>query len=247
MKKKYYKIRVCIDCGNEKKVDIRSMGIRCNSCSNRITSKGRYLIDITGDRYGKLVALERSHIENRKTFWKCLCDCGKKSIHYLGHLRSGTSKSCGCLSRKVKGLSKTKTYKSYNNMMRRCYNPNLPHYVRYGGLGITVCKRWRDSYLNFLKDMGERPDGMTLDRIDSKGNYNKKNCRWATPTEQGRNKKNNRFLTLNGKTATLAEWAPIVGIDQDTLSWRATRGWTDEEALTLKTCRLARAKKVKLK
>lgn len=240
MKKKYYKIRVCIDCGNEKKVLVSSNGIRCNSCSNRITSRDRSVLDISGQRSGKLIALKRSHIKGNKTFWQCKCDCGNISVHYLGHLRSGTTTSCGCKHRTLGGLSKTKTYKSYSNMMRRCYNVKLPHYKRYGGGGITVCKRWRDSFLNFLKDMGERPEGKTLDRIDSKGNYNKKNCRWATPVEQGRNKKNNRILTFNGLSATLAEWALRVGIDADTLSWRVTHGWSDEEALTLKTSHLSR-------
>lgn len=245
MKKKYYKTLTCPECGKVRTVLTSSRGILCKSCSNSRTSKGRSLLDITGMRFGKLVAIERAYIKNKGAYWKCSCDCGNDSIHSLSHLRSGNTKSCGCLSRKLNGKSQTKTYKSYGNMIRRCYNEKLPHYKRYGGAGITVCDRWRDSYLNFLDDMGERPEGTSIDRIDCSGNYTKENCRWATPQEQARNKTSNKCITYNGVTATLAEWSEKTGIEADTLSWRILRGWTPEEALTLSESPLVRAKKTK--
>jgi hypothetical protein len=108
-------------------------------------------------------------------------------------------------------------------MIARCTNPNHRSYREYGGAGITVCEQWR-TFANFLSDMGEKPDGRSLDRIDNDGNYSPDNCRWATVHEQARNKSNNTFLTHNGMTMTIAGWAETLGIPQSTISWRLNRG-----------------------
>jgi len=204
---------------------------------------GRSLINVTGNRFGRLVAIRRHHIKNKKAYWLCKCDCGREHIANVAHLRNGDTKSCGCLHRSQNGLSGTRTYKSWSCMVRRCSINTSNRWKHYGGKGVTVCDRWKSSYSNFLEDMGERPDGKTLDRIDTGGDYCKENCRWLTPKEQGRNKKNNKLVTHNNKTATLAEWQEITGIDADTLSWRLKSGWTDEEALTLQVSPMSRSVK----
>ncbi len=244
MKKKYYKTRICKLCGDVRTVTVSSKGVMCQSCSNSSNGAKRKL-DITGMRFRSLVALERVSTKSKKAYWKCKCDCGNESFVYLGHLRSGNTKSCGCLHRKLGGKSNTRTYKTYKNMMSRCYNNKCSHYKGYGGAGITVCDRWRDSYLNFLEDMGERPDGTSIDRIDPSGNYIKSNCRWATAKEQCRNRKSNRILKHKGISATVAEWSEITGIGKYTISWRILHGWSIEEALTLKVSHFAKDKKRK--
>lgn len=127
---------------------------------------------------------------------------------------------------------RTKTQNSWDAMKNRCRNPSHPAYARYGGAGIKVCDRWADSFENFLADMGERPAGMTLDRIDTNGDYCPENCRWATQSEQQRNRRNNKFLTAFGRTQTQAAWAEESGIAPDIISARLSRGWSVEDAVT---------------
>ena len=130
-----------------------------------------------------------------------VCDCGTVTTVFLKHLRSGASQSCGCLSREraserrgaanpmtTHGLTRTPTYETWRSMLGRCLNLNAPSARHYSGRGITVCERWR-TFENFLADMGVRPYGRTLDRIDNDGNYEPGNCRWATPKEQRANQR----------------------------------------------------------
>jgi len=117
-------------------------------------------------------------------------------------------------------------------MLARCQNPNNPRYADYGGRGITVCERWQ-TFENFYADMGESPKDMTLDRKDNSKNYCESNCQWASYTEQNRNKRSNRLLTLLGESKCLAEWAEQYQIHPETLSSRIKLGWTLEEALNL--------------
>jgi hypothetical protein len=123
------------------------------------------------------------------------------------------------------------TYKTWLRMKERCYNPHKDKYKYYGGRGIKVCARW-SKFENFLADMGEKPAGLTLDRVDNDGDYKPSNCRWATLKEQARNKRNNHFLTFRGETRTLTEWARTLKIPQPTLSRRLIDGWRVEDALT---------------
>ncbi len=128
------------------------------------------------------------------------------------------------------------TYKSWLGMWERCENPNSPRFKDYGGRGITVCDRWED-FICFLEDMGERPRGMTIDRKDNNDGYMPDNCRWATPKEQCRNRKNNRILEHDGQQHCLSRWAEIVGIEKHTIRERLKRGWSVARALTQPPCK----------
>lgn len=165
-------------------------------------------IDITGQRFGRLVAVEYSHKDKRgKSMWKCECDCGNKTVKNLILLRKGATKSCGCLLKecgkklaaKFSGLNKThgdsssQEYVAWQNMKKRCFNSSSCDYYLYGARGITVCDRWLD-YDNFLSDVGRKPaPNYQLDRIDNLGNYEPGNCRWVTPSE---NLQNSRLAKL---------------------------------------------------
>jgi hypothetical protein len=130
------------------------------------------------------------------------------------------------------GYAKTPTWHAWTHMRARCRNKNARDYARYGGRGITVDPRW-ESFENFLADMGERPDGHSLDRIDNNGNYAPGNCRWAKEITQQNNKRSNRHLTFDGREQTVAEWARELGIKPvDKLYRRLYRGWSIEQALT---------------
>jgi len=126
----------------------------------------------------------------------------------------------------------TKVYRSWLHMKDRCLNPRSNSFAYYGGRGITVCDRWRDSFEAFYADMGDPLPGLSLDRIDNDGDYSPENCRWATLRQQANNTRANRTITFNGKTRTLIQWARITGIDRGIIADRRNRGWPIERALT---------------
>jgi hypothetical protein len=165
-----------------------------------------------------------------------LCDCGTSKEILVQAVKSGNTKSCGCLKQELKskpkyvnhGMCGTPTYYSWTAMLSRCLYAGKQH---YHGKGIKICQRWR-KFENFLADMGERPRGMTLDRIDPNGNYEPSNCRWATHKDQCSNRTNNAWLTLNGERHTVQQWADITNIPHATIHMRLKRGWSVKASLT---------------
>lgn len=201
-------------------------------------------IDLTRERFGRLTVVAYAGKDNwNRATWSCVCDCGQRTVVQSGNLRSGHTKSCGCLNAEkiqqqsvrhghYKNGKMSKTYKAWSCMIQRCTNPKRPGYHRYGGRGITVCKRWI-KFESFLKDMGDQPPGHQLDRIDNNGNYRKKNCRWTTPKQQARNRRDNRLITYKGKTQCLAAWAEKFGVSPATLWQRLFKlHWSINKALT---------------
>lgn len=194
------------------------------------------LINLVGQKFGKLVVIQRMDNDKRgRSRWLCECSCGKEKIVRSDHLRSGGTRSCGCLSIKHGLYRNGKTYKPYQiwrHMIGRCINPNYIQYNGYGGRGIAVCKRWR-KLENFLEDMGEPPtDKHQIDRINNDGDYCPSNCRWATRKQQMRNRRNNHLETYMGKTQCLAAWAEEFGIPYQVLWQRICMlGWSLKKAL----------------
>jgi hypothetical protein len=202
-------------------------------------------IDITGQKFGRLFVESCDVLrKNNRVTWLCICECGTQ-LHVTGSaLRTGNTQSCGCLHRDglvarnaIAAENKvydTATYQSWESMKERCYSRSHKSYKDYGGRGITVCDRWVESFHNFLEDMGERPEGMTLDRERNNEGYCKENCRWATQKQQGNNQRSNVVLVFRGESHTTSEWADIVGIERHTIGYRIRRGWSVEDALTIK-------------
>ena len=186
---------------------------------------------IVGKRFGRLVVLrETAHRDKNGTIvWDCQCDCGNECTATTSNLRRGDTRSCGCLRKEFDrilptrpirhGKSHSPTWRSWNAMMRRCYDLGYKDYPYYGGRGIEVCKRWHQ-FENFYTDMGERPNGMTLDRVNVDRQYRKSNCRWADHTTQMNNTKRNRWLTYRGETMTMAEWSRRANISYTLLRAR---------------------------
>lgn len=191
----------------------------------------RYPRDLTGLQFGMLVLRKVSGGKNSR--WECLCKCGRKTI--IGRPDVFIAKSCGCArydSIITHGMSNTPTHKSWLMMRNRCLNPKADCYENYGGRGIKVCKRW-DKFENFLEDMKTRPSMQhSLERLNNNGDYEPSNCKWATKTEQNRNKRNNRILSAFDKTMCLKDWALEYKIPTMTLFYRLKTGMSLEAALT---------------
>jgi hypothetical protein len=152
-----------------------------------------------------------------------------------GKLTTGQTASCGCLKAEARlkhGGYKEPVYKVWHAMIERCSNAQHPSYKDYGGRGIMVCDRWTD-FAAFRDDMGMRPPGGMLERKDTNGNYEPTNCRWATALEQANNRRNNRLVTLDGVTQTVAQWAAAMGLNRQTLLHRLNSGWDVQRAINM--------------
>jgi len=204
------------DCGVEKA--IRGKGLtsgKTRSCG--CLQKERVSKDLTNKRFGRLVVIEKAGRNkwNSRT-WFCKCDCGGEKVA-LGHsLTSGGTKSCGCLLKEtisnirqetiIHGMSGTRVYQTFSNMIQRCYNKNNKYYKNYGGRGIKICDRWLASFANFYEDMGDKPEGASIDRINPDGDYEPSNCRWASTVTQARNKEGGLIYKYKGVTLPLKVW-----------------------------------------
>lgn len=188
--------------------------------------------DRTGDSSGRLQVLHFIGMVSGKSFWCCLCACGTPAIVRGNELRPSGTQSCGCFAKerngaahRTHGKSRTSLYARWKAMIYRCSDPDDPAFPNYGGRGITVCEPWLTSFEIFAQDMGEPPPGMSLERIDNDKGYDPENCRWATRHEQASNTRHNRWLTYQGETHTLQEWADISGIKLDTIRRRLKLAW----------------------
>lgn len=171
------------------------------SCGCRKRSRPDVLVDLAGQKFARLTVLSRAEsaankAANKAARWLCRCDCGAEVVVAGQHLRSGNTKSCGCQradsarERSTKhGMASTLSYRRWESIKQRCFNPNNPSYKNYGGRGITMWPEWADSFEAFHAAVGDAPDGMTLDRIDNDGNYEPGNLHWATPTQQVANRR----------------------------------------------------------
>ena len=191
----------------------------------------RKAVDLAGKKFGRLTAVERNGAtKSGNAVWRCRCDCGSESDVESSKLTSGKTKSCGCLMKdeaakrmKTHGMSKTPTWYSWDAMVRRCTDESFEPYKRYGGRGIKVCESWM-RFENFLADMGERPEGTTLDRRDNDKGYEPDNCRWATFEEQSNNRGDyNLKVERGGENITVAQLAEIDGVSLSEAYRRANK------------------------
>lgn len=225
-----YKV-VCPICGKvfTSRADHIGKTKSCQECSHNLK-----IVDLSGKRFGRLVALERigkriAPNGTNQSMWRCRCDCGNETVVKYIALTSGNTRSCGCMEEEnrhtnmqnameqrrksvgkdfVGSLETHPLYKTWKSMLMRCNNPNVIGYRHYGGRGIKVCDRWSGElgFENFVNDMGERPSlTHTLDRIDVNGNYEPSNCRWATTEQQMNNRTDNSRIILNGESITCAQ------------------------------------------
>jgi hypothetical protein len=171
-------------------------------------------IDITGQRFYNLIAMEPTGAcdVKKNVLWLCKCDCGNTTIVPTCRLIHGRTKSCGCRRSEAAswirfkhGYYKDPVYDVWKQMKLRCNNPTNTQYFNYGGRGISVCDRWIESFENFYEDMGKAPDGMSLDRIDNSGDYSLENCRWATRLDQANNRRTNIYVTIFGVTKSFKD------------------------------------------
>lgn len=185
------------------------------------------LIDLTGKKFGRLTVIKRSG-SNRdgSAMWLCRCECGIEKIVRGTDLKNGKTKSCGCFQKeKIKeantkhGYCYERIYSIYHCMKKRCYNKKNQDYPNYGGRGIKVCDEWLRDFQNFREWAMKSgyAENLTIDRIDNDKGYSPENCRWVTNAEQQNNRKNNHFLTYDGKTQSMAQWARELGINYSTL------------------------------
>lgn len=194
------------------------------------------LKDLTGRTFGHWKVQGRGETRYTRVHWICTCSCGIVKQVSGCHLVSGNSTNCGCSKPKGNasvrykhGLTGTAEHKIWMSMRSRCSNPNNNHYHLYGGRGIFVCERWKNSFSFFLEDMGKRPSSQhSIDRIDTNGNYEPGNCRWATDKEQMRNTRRNLIVEFNGKLMPLVVAAELAGVNYDAAKWRVKNGYAVE-------------------
>lgn len=221
------------------------------------TSARRPIKDLTGMRFGMLSVNGRSGSNSKnEALWTCVCDCGKTAIASGSAMRPGAKQSCGCKKKAVAsaigkknvvhghtraGVPNSPTYKTWCSMLYRCNVETCSAYVYYGAKGTTVCDRWL-KFTAFLEDMGERPEGMTIDRKDNAKGYFKENCKWSTCIEQQNNRTSNVPITAFGKTQTISQWSRETGLHKSTIRRRFHAGKDPELCVTAPSRNKAKVK-----
>lgn len=202
------------------------------------------LIDLTGQKFGRLTVLKIDKKVGRTYYWLCQCECGNLKVVRGSHLKSGKIQSCRCLQKETAknlstehGLSRTKLAKVWDGIKERCYNPNNKSYKNYGGRGIKMSSEWKYNFIAFYKWAIENgyKDGLTIDRINVNGHYEPFNCRWITQKKQMNNTRVNVYITYNNETHTMQEWSEMTNISYSTLRGRYRRKWDIEKMLTTPT------------
>lgn len=203
-------------------------------------------IDLTGGCFGYLRVVEAhaSRARGGQLQWRCVCICGSSCVVRGQKLRTGATKSCGCMKSPLcaeantthgatAGRTRTSEHIVWAGMLSRCTNKNDKRYARYGGRGIKVCRRWHQ-FANFLADMGPRPPGLSLERKDNNRGYTQSNCVWATRGEQMRNTSRNVLFTVKGVTKCQLDWSKELGGTRTLIQQRLARGWSKQKAYTTK-------------
>lgn len=203
-------------------------------------------IDITGMKFGRLTVMDYHHTNaSQYACWRCRCDCGKVVVVPGKSLRTGNTKSCGCLNidaateriisfNTAHSGAHTRLFRIWSSIKTRCENPNAINYKDYGGRGIKLCEEWHtfELFRDWALANGYA-DNLSIDRIDVDGIYEPSNCRWATNSEQANNRRTNRIIEFNGEKKTLKQWAETLGISGEALSKRLqSQNFTFESALT---------------
>lgn len=198
--------------------------------------------NLLGMKFGRLTVVSISgRCETGGVLWNCRCDCGSERVIVATILTKGRYKSCGCLSRELSasrkithGMTGSPEWVAWSNIIARCTNPNHEHFADYGGRGIAVCERWRESFVSFLEDVGRRPSKRhTIDRHPNQnGDYEPSNCRWATMKEQANNRRNNVLLAFQGETLSVAQWTEKLGFREGVIYSRLHAGWSAERTLS---------------
>ena len=219
---------------------------RCNRCNfvqyaQKEGDKMPKLIDLTDQRFGKLIVVKKAKSNSKEVKWECKCECGNSIITKGIYLRTGDTKSCGCFAKEKliqrnykHGKRHTRLYNIWRDMIRRCDSESRYAHEYYHDKGITVCNEWRKNFNSFYKWAVSNGyfDNLTIDRINTNGNYEPNNCRWVTMKTQGNNKTNNFLISFNDETHTLSEWSDITGIKSSTIRARIKNyHWSVKDAL----------------
>lgn len=193
--------------------------------------------DLTGKKFSRLTVIEQlsERCVNGAVKYLCLCECGNKSKVQANKLRSGVTRSCGCLTKDkatTHGMYKSTEHSSWRSMKNRCCNKNHMHYKNYGARGIKICNRWKNSFQNFYDDMGAKPSPKhSIDRIDNNGDYEPENCKWSTEIEQARNRRGTKMYTYKNETKYAREWMDIYEISNNVFYRRVNQGWSFDKII----------------
>lgn len=203
--------------------------------------RGHHLLgtarDLLGQTFNLLTVVGAPTVVGRRTMYPCTCQCGSLSTVEGSALKGGKTKSCGCLKRvgghTTHGMSNTPVYRTWMSMLSRCNNPSSTSYPRYGGLGVEVCERWH-SFENFYADMGDKPEGMSIERKENSKGYYKENCKWATPVEQAKNRRSTTYVRVHGRILSFADAVRRFGaVSYHVAKNRVNRdGWSAARAIT---------------